>query len=71
MRSILFVTQIVFSVLLSLSILTQQRGTGLSDTFGGTGTFYTTKRGPEKVLFIATIVFAVLFIANSVVFLFV
>ncbi|HPU94645.1 MAG TPA: preprotein translocase subunit SecG [Candidatus Gracilibacteria bacterium] len=72
MKTFLFVTQIVLSLLLSLSVLVQQRGTGLSETFGGTGGgFYTTKRGAEKVLFVATVVFAVLFVANSVAFLFV
>ena len=72
MRTVLFVTQIVFSVLLILSVLSQQKGTGLSATFGGTGGgFHSSKRGAEKVLHIATIVLVVLFIANSLAFLFV
>jgi protein translocase SecG subunit len=71
MRTVFFVTQIVFSILLVLAILSQQRGSGLSETFGGSSTFYTTKRGAEKVLSIATVVLAVLFVANSVAFLFV
>lgn len=72
MRTVLFVTQIVFSVLLVLAVLSQQRGTGLSATFGGGGGgFYTSKRGAEKVLHIATIVLACLFVANSIAFLFV
>lgn len=70
MRTILFVSQIAISILLALSILVQQKGAGLSATFGGTGGFYTTKRGAEKVLSIATIVLAVLFVANSLAFLF-
>ena len=72
MKTILFVTQILFSVLLVLSVLSQQKGTGLSATFGGTGGgFHTSKRGAEKVLHIATIVLAVLFVLNSITFLFV
>ncbi|MFA4891587.1 MAG: preprotein translocase subunit SecG [Candidatus Gracilibacteria bacterium] len=71
MRTILFVTQIVFSILLVLAVLSQQRGTGLSATFGGSGGFYTSKRGAEKVLHVATIVLVVAFVANSVAFLFV
>ena len=71
MRTVFFVTQIVFSILLVLAILSQQRGSGLSETFGGSSTFYTTKRGAEKVLSVATIVLAVLFVANSVAFIFV
>jgi len=71
MKTAMFVIQIVISVLLILAVLSQQRGTGLSAMFGGSGTFYTTKRGAEKVLSIATVVLAVLFVANSLVFIFV
>ncbi|PIZ76176.1 preprotein translocase subunit SecG [Candidatus Peregrinibacteria bacterium CG_4_10_14_0_2_um_filter_38_24] len=70
MQTILTTVQIVLSILLSVAILTQQRGTGLSSTFGGSGTFYTSKRGAEKVLFHATIVLGILFVANSIVYLF-
>ncbi|MBT3704896.1 preprotein translocase subunit SecG [Candidatus Peregrinibacteria bacterium] len=70
MRTVLFVTQIIFSLLLLLSVLSQQRGGGLSATFGGGGSFHASKRGAEKVLHIATIVFATLFVLNSVAFLF-
>lgn len=52
---------IVLSVLLITSILLQARGTGLSATFGGEGNVYRTKRGVEKKLFQATILFAILF----------
>lgn len=65
------VTQVIFSILLCLVILAQQRGTGLSATFGGGGGFYTSKRGIEKFLSIATVILAVLFLANSIAFLFV
>jgi len=40
----------------------QQKGTGLGAAFGGGGTMYKSKkRGGEKVLYIATIVFALIF----------
>ncbi len=71
MQSFLFVVQLVLSVLLSLSILFQQRGSGLSATFGGGGGFHASKRGAEKVLHNSTIVLAVLFVLNSIAFLFV
>lgn len=72
MQSLLLIIQAVISVLLALAILTQQRGTGLSATFGGGGGgFYASKRGAEKVLSYATIVLAVLFVLNSLAFLFV
>lgn len=65
MRTALAVIQIVISVLLAAAILLQQRGTGLSATFGGEGNVYRTKRGLEKIIFTATIVLAVLFFASA------
>ena len=57
---------ILISVLLIAGILLQQRGGGLSSTFGGGMMEYSTKRGAEKIFFYATIVLAVLFLAVSV-----
>ena len=71
MHTLLLVIQIIVSVLLSLAVLTQQRGSGLSATFGGSGGFYASKRGAEKILFNATVVLSVLFVLNSIAFLFV
>jgi len=68
MEKIIDIVQIVLSVLLMSTILLQQRGEGLSSAFGGEGggASYFKKRGMEKVLFIATIVLAVLFIASAI-----
>ena len=67
MGKILDIVQIVVSVLLMASILLQQRGEGLSSTFGGQGGgVYFKKRGMEKILFIASIVLAVLFILSAI-----
>ena len=71
METTLLVTQAIFSVLLALSVLLQQRGSGLSATFGGSGGFYTSKRGAEKFLSIATVVLGILFVGNALAFLFV
>jgi len=65
------VFQVIISILLTVSILSQNRGTGLSATFGGSGGFFSSKRGAEKVLFNLSIVFAVLFVLNSLAFLFI
>lgn len=65
MQIILNIIQIVIAVLLIGAVLLQQRGTGLSATFGGEGGVYFKKRGAEKVIFIATIVLAVLFILSA------
>jgi len=53
--------QIIFAILLMIAILLQQRGSGLGMAFGGQGNVYRSRRGIEKVLFIATIVIAILF----------
>lgn len=64
---ILTIIQIVITVILMFLILSQAQGTGLSLTFGGGGSFYRSKRGIEKAFFYGTIIFAVLFTANSLV----
>lgn len=69
MKTFFSIVQVVVAVLLSLSILVQQRGSGLSATFGGTGAIYTTRRGPEKVLLIVTVVLAILFVLVSLLLL--
>jgi len=44
----------------------QARGSGLSSVFGGESTFYHTRRGIEKIIFWATIILAILFVAASI-----
>lgn len=63
---IFLIVQILVSVLLVVFILLQQKGAALGSAFGGEGGFYTKKRGPEKFIFIATIVLAGFFIALSI-----
>lgn len=65
MHTIINITQIIVSLLLIISILMQQRGGGLSTVFGGDGSVYRTRRGVEKIIFIATIVLAVLFFLTA------
>lgn len=67
MGQILDIIQIVVSGLLIVTILLQQRGTGLSGAFGGEGSFYFKKRGAEKIIFIATIVLSALLIISAIV----
>ena len=71
MRPFLIVFQIVVSIVLIAIIIAQEKGVGLSATFGGGGEFYRSKRGIDKFLFIATLVFSVLFLLTSVAFIFV
>ena len=59
--------QIGISILLIGGILLQQRGGGLSATFGGgDGGIYRTRRGVEKFIYRTTIVLAVLFFVTAV-----
>lgn len=65
MRVIINIIQIIVSFLLVISILLQQRGGGLSSVFGGDGSVYRTRRGIEKIIFIATIILAGLFFLTA------
>jgi protein translocase SecG subunit len=66
LQNILIWGQIIVSVLLTISILLQNRGAGLSASFGGDFGGYYTKRGMEKFLFGASIAFAVIFLGLSI-----
>ena len=59
--------QIVLGVLLGAAVLLQKQGSGLSESFGGGGEFYHTKRGLEKFLFTATIALAILFFGTALI----
>ena len=63
---ILNIVQIVVSILLTISILLQNRGSGLSATFGGDFGGYYTKRGMEKFLFYFSIAMSVGFLGLSI-----
>ena len=67
MQQVIFLTQIILSALLVVTILVQQKGTGLGGTFGGEMAFYRTKRGAEKLTFYVTILLTFLFIISSIV----
>ena len=61
------ITQLAVSIILIILILLQERSAGLSGIFGGDGSgFYQTRRGAEKMIFIATIACALVFVALSI-----
>lgn len=66
MENIVTYIQMGLAVLLVAGILIQQKGAGLSSTFGGSGLEYSTKRGAEKIIFYATVAISILFVAVSV-----
>lgn len=67
---ILNISQLVISILLVGAILLQAPEGGLSPVFGGGGEMYRSKRNVEKLLFIATIVLAVILAILSLLLLF-
>lgn len=71
MLTFLKIFQLIISVLLIISILLQNKATGFSSGMSSTNAFQATKRGAEKVIFNASIVFAVLFVLSSLAFIFV
>ncbi len=58
----LLIVQAVVAVLLTVSILLQNRGSGIGSAFGSDFGGYYTKRGIEKFLFYATVVLGTIFL---------
>jgi len=60
-------TQIILSVAIIIVIMLQQTGAGLGGAFGGSDseTGFHTRRGLEKILFNATIIIAIFFVAST------
>lgn len=60
--SFLQTTTLISAILTILLILLQRRGASLGAGFGGSGELFTTRRGLDKSLFNATIVFSLIFV---------
>ncbi|MDR0591183.1 MAG: preprotein translocase subunit SecG [Candidatus Nomurabacteria bacterium] len=69
-NAFLEITTIVSATLSVLLIILQQRGASLGAGFGGSGELYTTRRGLDKSLFNATVVFVTVFVLSILVGLF-
>lgn len=59
------ILQMVISVFLVLLVLIQAKGKGLSRSIGGSISFYRSRRGLEKLVFVTTIIFGVSLCLNS------
>ncbi len=66
LQQILPYVQILIAALLITVILLQQGKAAMGGSFGQSGEFSTTRRGPEKHLFTSTIVLGVLFIGMAI-----
>lgn len=60
------IIQLAVAILLTVSILLQNRGSGLSSAFGGDFGGYYTKRGMEKFLFYLSSSLGAIFIALAI-----
>jgi len=67
MIKIINISEIVVSCILIISILLQNRGAGLSGTFGGDMGGYYSKRGFEKFLVYSSIVLSAVFLILAIV----
>ncbi|MGB9706612.1 MAG: preprotein translocase subunit SecG [Microgenomates group bacterium] len=65
MNKFILIFQILISGALIVLILLQSRGTGLESSFTGTN-FYRSKRGIEKLIFVATVVLVVFFLGGAI-----
>jgi len=66
MENYISIAQIAVSVVLIVLVLFQQRGTALGSAFGQEGGFYSTRRGIQQKLYIATIILGFAFIALAI-----
>ncbi len=70
MEKILMTSQMIISILLTLIVLVQSKDEGFTASGGGQG-FQVTRRGPEKIIFRITVILAVSFLINALLFVFV
>lgn len=61
------IIQMVLAVLIIVTVILQSRGSSGGMAFGGNGESYRAKKGIERLLFYATIVFSALFAAVSII----
>ena len=67
MKLIVPIIQISVSVVLVALILLQAKGVGLGKAWGGSGEFYKSRRGVEKIIFYITIIMVGLFLVTSII----
>lgn len=67
MKPLLNVITATSAIILILIILLQNQGSGLGSAFGDESTFYRSKRGVERGLFVMTIILSIIFVASIIV----
>ena len=64
--NVLFIFQIIISIILVALVMLQSKDSGLSNPFGAPQTGYQTKTGPEKAIYVLTIFVVIIFIVVSI-----
>jgi protein translocase SecG subunit len=64
-KQIIYLIQVILGLILVGLIILQSKGNSLGGTFGGNMSFYSTRRGAEKMLFVLTIIIASVFLITS------
>lgn len=64
-KQIILIIQIIVSILFMGAILLQSKGAGLGRAWGGSGEFYSSRRGIEKILYRVTLILAGVFLLIS------
>lgn len=67
MKYFLLILNIIVSIFVILLILTQGKGAGLGNAWGGQGELFQTRRGVERFVFRLTIFFILLFLILSLI----
>lgn len=66
MKNLILILQIAVSISLAVLIILQAKGVGLGKAWGGSGEFYKSRRGVEKIVFNLTIILVVAFLITSI-----
>lgn len=66
-KTIITIAQIIVAILITVSILLQNRGEGLGSFFGGGGEVFRARRGIEGSLYFITIALSIILIILSIV----
>jgi preprotein translocase subunit SecG len=64
-KQIIYLIQVILGLILIGLIILQSKGNSLGGSFGGNMSFYSTRRGAEKMMFYLTIVIAAVFLITS------
>ncbi|OGC45560.1 preprotein translocase subunit SecG [candidate division WWE3 bacterium RBG_19FT_COMBO_34_6] len=62
---ILRILQVIFSVMVTILVLIQTKGGGFTSGVGSSISFYRSRRGLEKSVFIFTIILSIVLVVNS------